>query len=360
MRRNPWSLLFVFVLAVVLGPLAAAQQTPAPAPPAQARQPARSITQITGDLYRASSGAWHGIFLVTPEGIILVDPLNTPFATWLKDQLAERFKVPVRYVIYSHSHWDHAEGGKVFADTARFVAQEGVRRNMDGRFPHMPGDMIDRNNNGQFEPEEFRIPAAASPGVCGGNFTQSKDIDRDGHLTPKEYFSEVQPPDIVYSDRMQLTLGGKTVELIYPGKNHSDDMTVVRFPAERVVFAADFLADALVTTTMRSLPSACGPFDGNPLSEWIKSYKTVEALDFDILAGGHGVLFKKADVVETRQYFEDLAAVVSAGMSQGKSLEELRQTIMIEKYKDWAQYARLRVKNIEAAYENLKLYRQQQ
>ena len=352
MRLKIRAILISALLVVLFGAHSAAQQPQAPV-----RQPARTITQIKGDLYRASAGAWHSIFLVTPDGIILVDPLNTPFATWLKGELDNRFKVPVRYVIYSHSHWDHVEGGKAFADTALFVAYEGVRRNMDGRYPHMPGDMIDRNNNGQFEPEEFRIPAAASPGVCGGGFSQSKDADRDGHLTPKEYFSEVQPPDIVYSDRMQLTLGGKTVELIHPGKNHSDDMTVVRFPAERVVFAADFIADALVTTSMRSLPSACGPFDGNPLSEWIKSYKTVEALDFDIVAAGHGALFKKIDVTETREYFEDLVAAVSAGMSQGKSLDELRQTILLEKYKDWAQYARLRVKNIEAAYENLRLYR---
>ena len=321
------------------------------------RGQARQITQISGDLYRASSGAWHSIFLVTPDGIILADPLNTAFSTWLKEQLAERFKVPVRYVIYSHSHWDHVEGGAVFADTAKFIAHETVRTNMDGRYPHMPGDMIDRNNNGQFEPEEFRIPAAASPGVCGGGFSQVKDRDKDGHLTPQEYFSEVHPPDIFYSNRMRITLGGKTVELIHPGKNHSNDMTVVLFPEQRTLFAADFLADALVTTSMRSLPSACGPFDGHPLSEWIRSYRTVEALDFDILAAGHGVLFKKADVTETRQYFEDLMADVSRGIAQGKSLDELRQTILLEKYKDWAQYARLRVKNIEAAYENLKLYR---
>ena len=53
------------------------------------------------------------------------------------------------------------------------------------------------------------------------------------------------------------------------------------FAAERVVFATEFLADALVTTTPRSLPSACGAFDRNPLAEWIRSYRTVEALDFD-------------------------------------------------------------------------------
>ena len=94
------------------------------------------------------------------------------------------------------------------------------------------------------------------------------------------------------------------------------------------------------------------------MTEWIKSYKTIEGLDFDLLAGGHGdVLFKRADVVEARQFFEDLMAAVNLGISQGKTLPELKQTIALDKYKDWAYYQRLLADNIEAAYNNLKAYR---
>ena len=57
------------------------------------------IRHITGDLYRAGNGAWHSIFLVTEAGIILADPLNPGYAAWLKEQLDERFDVPVRYVM---------------------------------------------------------------------------------------------------------------------------------------------------------------------------------------------------------------------------------------------------------------------
>jgi glyoxylase-like metal-dependent hydrolase (beta-lactamase superfamily II) len=108
----------------------------------------RQIVQIAGDVYRANNGNWWAVFMVTPEGIILGDPINLQFSTWLKGELDQRFGLPVRYVVYSHSHWDHAEGGAVFADTAVFVAHENMLANMDGRYPHMPGDMIDRNNNG--------------------------------------------------------------------------------------------------------------------------------------------------------------------------------------------------------------------
>jgi glyoxylase-like metal-dependent hydrolase (beta-lactamase superfamily II) len=328
---------------------------------AQPAAPQREIIKITGDLYRARNGIWYSFFAVTPDGIILVDPLNTDFAAWLKTELDRRFPgIPVRYVIYSHSHWDHIEGGATFAATARFVAQEGVLRNMDGRFPHMPGDMVDRNHNGQFEPEEISGPAKAHPGICGmpESFFRTHDRDHDGHMTPAEYYAEVRPPDIVYSERMQITLGGKTVKLIFPGKNHANDGTVLLFPAERVAFAADFPADALVGASLRSLPSACGSFDGHPLAEWIKSYRAIEELDFDLIAGGHGsALFTNADIAEARHYFEDLVAAVSGGMALGQSLEELKRTIRLEKYKDWAFYGRLREDNIEAAYLNLATYR---
>jgi hypothetical protein len=62
-------------------------------------------------------------------------------------------------------------------------------------------------------------------------------------------------------------------------------------------------------------------------------------------------------VAEARHYLEDLVAAVSEGMSQGKSLEELKHTLLLEKYKDWKFYDRLREDNIEAAYNNLKIYR---
>src|SRR5688572_11429404 len=83
-----------------------------------AQSPPVGITRITGNLYRGTAGGLHNVFLVTPDGIILADPISTPFANWLKAELAGRFCVPVRYVIYSHGHYDHIEGGGVFADTA--------------------------------------------------------------------------------------------------------------------------------------------------------------------------------------------------------------------------------------------------
>jgi glyoxylase-like metal-dependent hydrolase (beta-lactamase superfamily II) len=328
--------------------------------PAAQRGPVREIIHITGDLYRARNGNWYAIFLVTPEGIILGDPINTDFAQWLKAELDTRFEVPVRYVVYSHSHFDHAAGGAAFADTAIFVAHENMTRNMDGRYPQMPGDMVDRNRNGRFDLEDIMIPTEGRPGVCGfsrGFFTMF-DVDGDGQVTPQELQADIVRPDIVYSERMRIELGGKVVELVHPGLNHSDDATVMVFPAERAAFATEFIADALVAGNPRSLPSACGPFDGSPLAEWIESYRTVEDLDFDVMLTGHGPQsVDKTLIRETREFFEHLRSEVAAGMAAGQTLEQLKESVRLEPYRDWANYERLRANNVEAAYRNLLTYR---
>src|SRR5262245_37490011 len=91
------------IVLVLLWSAASAQQAP--------RGPVREITNVKGDIYRARNNNYYALFMATSDGIILADPINTAFATWLKEQFAERFHTPVRYVIYSHSHWDHVEGG---------------------------------------------------------------------------------------------------------------------------------------------------------------------------------------------------------------------------------------------------------
>lgn len=317
------------------------------------------IRHITGDLYRSGNGAWHAIFLVTGAGAILVDPLNVEHANWLKDELANRFDIPVKYVIYSHSHFDHAEGGAAFADTATFIAHERMLANMDGRYPNMPGDMIDRNGNGLIDREDIMVPTDADPGICGmsSNFFGQYDRDGDGVMTPAELQRDIVPPTVTYSDRMTITLGGKTVELLHPGRNHGDDMTVVLFPQERVVFASDMIADALVRDDIRSLPSACGPLDGHPIAEWIASYQAVLALDFDLFAGGHGDVFSKEELTLPLRFLEDLERAVAQGLAQGLSLEQMQRNILLEDYRNWAYYDRLRAKNIEAAYLNLSRLR---
>jgi glyoxylase-like metal-dependent hydrolase (beta-lactamase superfamily II) len=321
--------------------------------------PAREFEEVAPNVYRVHSerGNWWSLVVVTDEGILLGDPMSEAHGLWLKAEFEKRWPgKPVKYVVYSHSHWDHDEGGYAFPN-AIFVAQENFLRQTDGRFPHFPGDMTDRNDSGYIDFEEINDPMLEQPLICGSGSFQQHDFNHDGKATGEEWYKLVPKPNVAFSERMTIMLGGTKIEIIFPGKNHANDGTVIYLPKEKVVFSSDFPADALVTNSMRSLPSSCGNFDHHPLSEWIRSYKTIEDLDFDKLVQGHGWgMFTKQDVTEGRQFFEYLRDQVDDQMRQGKGLAEIRRTVTLDKYKDWRYYERLRDLAVTSAYYNLKIY----
>ena len=257
--------------------------------------PERAITQIAGDLYRFQNKFHYSVFLVKPEGVIVTDPINADAAQWLKSEIAIRFGKPIRYVVYSHDHADHSSGGEVFAaDGAIVVAHENAKRTIIG---------------------EARPTAV---------------------------------PGITFKKAMTIALGGKTVELRYVGKNHSDNMIVMRFPAERTLFAVDFIP--VRSVAFRDFPDAYLP-------EWIESLRRVEHMDFDILAPGHGPLGVKADVAAFREYMDDLYGQVLEQARMGKSLEETRAAVDLSKYESWGQFEAWSPLNVEGAYRRIQLNR---
>ena len=261
---------------------------------ASAQDVRREITNISGDLYRFQNNFHYSVFLVTGDGIIATDPINAEAAEWLKAELAERFDQPVRYLIYSHDHPDHSSGGEVFADTAIVVAHENAKAVIIGE----------------------NRPTAV--------------------------------PDVTFRDGMTIDLGGKSVELAYLGKNHSDNSIVMHFPDARTLFAVDFIP--VRTLAFRDFGDAYIP-------EWIDSLVAVEGMDFDVLAPGHGPLGTPADVTAFRGYMEDLRAEVLAQLRAGRTLEETQQAVTLDAYKDWGQYEQWLPLNIAGMYQRLALNR---
>lgn len=294
---------------------------------AQEKPPARSIVNIAPNLYRAQNDNHYTVFLVTPEGIIMSDPINREFSTWLKGEMQQRFKQQVRYVLYTHHDWDHASGGAVFSDTAQFIGHE----NMPEALSLPAGNLAlpenvrktDANGNG-------RIERGEATGNLQTQFALT-DANGDNALTGAEIargpLNDVQPPTTTFSDRHTVKLGGKTVVMVHIGEAHAPDSSVLHFPAERVVFGADVLQ-------ARRFPQSVEPTIG----AWIDAMRTIESLDFDIAATGHAMSGKKADVTALRQYFEELATGVAAGIAAGKSVKEIQSSLTWDKYKDWERY----------------------
>jgi glyoxylase-like metal-dependent hydrolase (beta-lactamase superfamily II) len=249
-----------------------------------AQEPRREITRMAGDLYRFRNAGHYSVFLVTPAGIVATDPIDADAACWLKTELSQRFAKPVKYLIYSHDHADHISGGEVFADSAIVIAHEKAKAVIVNE----------------------RRPTAV--------------------------------PDLTFTERMSIELGGKKIELIYLGRNHSDNSIVMRFPAEKVLFAVDFIP-------VKSLPFR--DFPDAYIDDWIESLKRAENLEFDILAPGHGELGRKDDVRSVRNYLEELSQQVRELLAQGKSADEIKRLVKMEKYSNWGNYREYLPLNID-------------
>ena len=76
-------------------------------------------------LYTFRWGPYRNIFLVTDEGVVASDPMNAEAASLYREAIRAVTDQPVKYVVYSHSHWDHVSGGAIFKqEGATFISQE--------------------------------------------------------------------------------------------------------------------------------------------------------------------------------------------------------------------------------------------
>ena len=257
----------------------------------QEPRPDDEVTKLADDVYLFRHKFHQSIFITTPKGVIVTDPISSDAAAWLKAKIKTLTDQPVRYVIYSHHHNDHITGGSVFADTALFVSQAAARS---------------------------KILQAADP--------------------------QTPAPDVTFTDRMSIDLAGKRVELIYTGRNHSDNSLVVLLPQNRLLFAVDFIP--VETVAYRALP------DGYP-DEWIGSLRQVEGLEFDTLVPGHGKIGTREHVRMFRAYLQDLRAAVEEEVQKGVSLEEAKNNVQLPKYEQWARYADWFPENVEGMYRYL-------
>ena len=308
--------------------------------------PRHEITHLIGDLYRFRQIRDFGMFVVTPDGIIVVDPMNSEMAAWLKTQLDEQFGLPVKYVIYSHHHNDHASGGEVFADTATFVGHENMRKNM--RAPAADAPLLPRQRLWDANSDGL-IQLAEAAGTPHHEVFTSLDTNADGGLSHAEMWmrrsgGEQIPPDIYYANKASVTLGGNTVELHYTGRNHTDDTTILLFPDERTIHSVDFLT-----------PKRPPAYDlyGGFFPDWLESLQRVEQLDFDIISPGHELPGTKADAIEQRRYMEELIAAVTAGISAGLTEEELVDTVLMEDYEHLIEFEAHRAGNVIGVYQTL-------
>ena len=189
---------------------------------------------------------------------------------------------PIKYLIYSHHHYDHIAGGKAFKDAgARIVAHKKAKE---------------------------RLAALKDPN------------------TPL--------PDETVDRKKTIKLGGTTLELLYFGPNHSDSTLVMRLPKEKIIFVVD-------TIPVGAFPGR-GMIDFYPL-ETEAFLKKVIDLDWEKLIPGHPAAGgkqtgNKDDARNILALYQEASAEMKKLGQDGKCWDTAEKEFKLPKYAGWPGY----------------------
>lgn len=260
-----------------------------------------AVKRVAPDLYFYwNDGSSNSAFLVTDEGVLVIDTQQHPADA--RRLLAEIRKVtdkPVKWAVVTHAHGDHFLGNPVFKSEGATLISHRDTRGMMQKY---------------YKDEVQRRQA----------YFKNHKLDT----------SEVQLvlPEVTFDTRFTIHLGGRTAELIHLGAAQNPGDTLIYFPHARTLFLG-------------------GPFSRRNWSNysftpsvegWIAVLRKAAEFDADTFLGGHGDVAVRADILEYAQMHEDFLKAVRAGIAEGKSRDELADTIRMQQYSHFRNYHRMR------------------
>lgn len=252
-------------------------------------------------------GATNSGFIVTNEGVVVIDTQGPKdLSILLKKKIQEVTDKPVIYVVNTHYHGDHTFGNQYFREAREIISHENTKKNLIEK---------DKQHREQF-----------------------KKFFGDNAL---EGF-ELTLPTKTFKDTLTLQAGGKTIELAYLGRGHTDGDIIVYLPIERIMFGGDlFYKDRL---------SWLG--DAYAI-EWIETLDKLKHFDAVIHVPGHGDIGNIDMLQNFQQYLVDLQLEVKKYIEKGKTLDEMKKEIDLPKYKNWLKYKEWLPANVEKVYKEI-------
>jgi cyclase len=252
-----------------------------------ARVPAPLRTEkVKGDLYMVSGEGGNVALYSTSDGVILVDNMFDRNHADILAQIKTVTDKPLKYVINTHQHDDHAGGDFKMLPIAEVIAHRNVYANL-------------------------------------------KDLKRPYYEdTPG---TPIGLPRITFTEQLDLHLGGKDVRAYYFGRAHTSGDAVIHFPELRTIHTGDlFLASrggARGAPPARPRPPGVPVYvdyvQGGSFIEWSKTLDGILALDFDTVIPGHGPVSTKADLVTFKADLETMRGRLAGLIKQGSTKAQL-------------------------------------
>src|SRR5262249_54481915 len=261
--------LLVALLAIFTVAVAAQIRSTRPAGVLQ-KAKAYRFNKIRDDVYHAvGTGALtvgsNSAIIINDKDVTLVDSHISPAAAWvLLDELKSITTKPVRHVIVTHFHYDHAHGLQIFGEGVEIIGHEFTR------------DMLLHDNENKL----FASYLAGLPGQVDGlksRVASETDPARKSQLEAQLEAAEANrasqaeveavPPNVTIKDKMTIYRGNREIKLLYLGRGHTGGDVVVYLPKERILCSGDLMTNG--TSNM---------VDGFA-DEWVNTLDELKKLD---------------------------------------------------------------------------------
>ena len=273
----------------------------------------RIVESETHQFVEVAKGVWHvsgngkihtmsnAMVLVGEFDTLVVDSHVTPSAArTLLNSLPAITDKPVRYLVNSHYHFDHAHGNQSFPPGIEIIGHEFTRAKLSGTL----GNVLDESTF-----RSFSDPVPLLVASLGEQIATESDLAKKAELQERlrvqtDYMNAIDevvptPPNITLADKMTLFQvvpeGSREIQLLHFGRAHTGGDVVIYLPQEKVVFTGDMM-----------LPGLAYMGDGH-VDEWPDALEGLKGLDFDTWLPGHGpVMRSKVPISNFQDYLRDL------------------------------------------------------
>jgi glyoxylase-like metal-dependent hydrolase (beta-lactamase superfamily II) len=257
-----------------------------PGPPFAATRLADGIYAVMGDTGRGSEGRPNAGFIVTREGVVVIDALASPReGEALLRTIRGVTRQPVRWLVLTHHHPDHTFGAIVFRRAgARIIAH----------------------------PDTRTLASEGGPDALIADWVRVMGLDAMRGFE----FAEVPDRPVTGTDTLQL--GGRTIIITHPGAAHTAGDLMVWLPRERVLFAGDLLIEDGVTMVV---DGSAGALE--------RALDGIDSLAPRIAVPGHGAIPRQPAqlVASTRAYITGLASDMRAAVEKGVPMRRAMATL---------------------------------
>src|SRR2546427_9889878 len=307
----------------------------------QSRRPPAG-TAHQGKAYRfnkVADGVYHAVgtgalavvgnssVIVNDDDVIVVDDHVSPAAAWvLLDELKSITTKPVRTVINTHFHFDHAHGNQIFDKDVAIIGHEFTREMLTGGKPiQMP---LYKNYlagiSRQIDDLKKQIAAKNKAEKKSDPQTQVRFAKNN---SASQSDLNPTPPNVTLETRMTLHRrfagNDREIQIRFLGRAHTAGDVVVYLPKEKIVCTGDML-----TAGLSNMSDAF-------VNEWPGTLDELKKLDFVTVLPGHGEAFTDRSKIDYFQaYLREVWAEVSRLKQQGVSPEEAAKRADLTKHKD--------------------------